>query len=695
MKDEAMQTKTQKKSETVRAKAPAQKGGSVKQTGQHTGKGKTSGKAASPQPKSAQKETASDAASRPAAKSKRNSAKKKAASDPTTTDRHRQSRKGGKTSAENQAEVSWNEKGTSLKVKPAALKQEAEALAATEQSAPIEHPQREAERASLPLLVGKEERKILPAPPPTLSLPESTRGTEETGEWVSPTQYKLRYAEIKPPSVPPATKEEPTVPEPQYELRKKQRVEEITRTVQVSIEEVEEKMQEPTEAEDEFEPEESLGRRLGRGAARGAFGLLKWLLLVVFLVAVIAGCGVAWLYRGATPDLIPQFTVTLAGQELQPNAYEWNVPVVANHFVRSYSKDDSKKAQELEQVLEKGHPALGILPSGYENTVTLYDAQGAVLYEGAASGFESYVFTENGAYTLELKIRIPEENMTGSAGVYGEQTYRVRFSVKLRASVRLNRASIPQGEIAAVRVSGALDSEVPVLETALPHTAFVQTDAGWIAWLAIAREQPAENYEIRVHSQGYEETLNLRVSARDWGFRDYNRKSELTDPWIGPEDTSPEIEALLDVADETLYWKGSGFVQPFLSSITVTLPYGTTEYVGRTAEEKETGDGTGRTCENIVVTSKKGEELISPAAGRVLLAENLGGTALKTVVVEHGGGLKSIFYDLRTIEVKAGDLVKQGQTLGTINKKTVAEARLGRVAVEPLTIWRGQCDAMR
>ena len=79
----------------------------------------------------------------------------------------------------------------------------------------------------------------------------------------------------------------------------------------------------------------------------------------------------------------------------------------------------------------------------------------------------------------------------------------------------------------------------------------------------------------------------------------------------------------------------------------------------------------------------------------MLLAEDLGGTAGNTLVIEHGGGVKSIFYNLRTLQVDAGDTVGIGEQIATTNAVTIGEVRIGEVPVDPLPIWRGLCDAMR
>ena len=96
-----------------------------------------------------------------------------------------------------------------------------------------------------------------------------------------------------------------------------------------------------------------------------------------------------------------------------------------------------------------------------------------------------------------------------------------------------------------------------------------------------------------------------------------------------------------------------------------------------------------------MVETRWGDTIISPADGRVLLAGDLGGTAGNTIVIEHGCGVKTIFFGLGSVGVKAGDMVEQGESIGTTVTRTIVEVRVGDVAVEPLSILRGENAALQ
>ena len=97
-------------------------------------------------------------------------------------------------------------------------------------------------------------------------------------------------------------------------------------------------------------------------------------------------------------------------------------------------------------------------------------------------------------------------------------------------------------------------------------------------------------------------------------------------------------------------------------------------------------------------TGRQGIKIETPAAencGKIDLAEDLGGDYGITLVIDHGAGVRTIFYGLSDIDIKAGQQVKQGQTLATCGKTTVVEMRIGTVPIDPIAVWRGQCNGLK
>ena len=530
----------------------------------------------------------------------------------------------------------------------------------SEKSAPEQPPAQEAEKPARDEPSAQEPEGKAPAP-------------DEPAEQKAPEPDKP----AEPPEAPAETEEQ------------RRRTAEMTRTVQLSIEKLMAAL--PAEPAPETD-EEAAAPTMGQRVLSGVWGLCKWLLLVLAFVAVVAGVGIGWLYSGATEDMLPEVAASFAGQTLETAAYDWRVPVVGDWFKRSYAKQLTREPQQLDEV-QTASVSLSIQADQCESRLVVEDAEGETVFDGAGEEFVTFEFTENGDYTAELTVYRTETGLSHEAGVSGSQTYRFAFTVNLRPSFRLNTTAVQQGGVAVVRVSGV--SETPVLTTELTATPFYEGQSGWIAYLPIEVNRPTGKYTIQLQAGAFTQEYTLTVRQTSASARDYSWRSELTTPYLSAEETPAEVQALLTVADPEMAWAEGGFVQPFPSTIEVTLPFGTTEYVGRTVSQRQAGTGTGRTATNAVISSERGGALIAPANGRVLLAEDLGGTAGNTLVIEHGGGVKSIFYNLRALQVDAGDTVGIGEQIATTNAVTIGEVRIGEVPVDPLPIWRGLCDAMR
>lgn len=486
------------------------------------------------------------------------------------------------------------------------------------------------------------------------------------------------------------------------------RISDMTRTVQLSIEQIMAQVDEEIPDADEDAPAEenaegddtSDGEEdsapLATGLQSGLSGIAKWLLLVLFIVLVISGCGVAWLYGNATPDMVPRIEVTFDGQAVEPAAYKWKVPVVGNLFKRTYADTLSSTPVALEETVDQVSPDFTVSPSGYRDELTVTDSTGATVYEGDTKDFAAFRFAANGAYTAELTVYSDASKVPGETTVTGSQTWRFTFTVGIEPSIQLSSEKVTQGSALAVRVGETMDGQPPVLTTKLENPGFFPSGTGWVCYIPIPWNAAAGTQELTVQAGGYTKTFEVEIQAEEWQYKDYYSDSQLTAPYIGTKDLPATVQNLFKTGADTLAWSNSGFVQPFLNSLDVRLAFGTTEYVGRSYSERDTNTGAGgRTATNVVLNTSSGESLIAPADGTVLLAQDLGGDLGYTLVIDHGAGVKSIFYDLRDVSVKKGDTLTQGQKLGTCGRITVAEMRIGTVPIDPVQVWRGQCNALR
>ena len=489
---------------------------------------------------------------------------------------------------------------------------------------------------------------------------------------------------------------------------KEKRAADMTRTLQITIEQIMQESEkreqaqaapmpaapEPLPEETADEPEDEVASTAVEILHSIAKGVSKWLLLVVLFVAVIAGSGVAWLYRSATPDMIPQIEVSFAGQEPPVSAYNWKIPVVGHIFRRTYKQTVSAKPTALALDVEDLTPRLRVAPVDYTTSFTVTDAAGQEVYNGTAEGFSAFRFTANGDYTAKLVVT-REKEYADETEVIGSETRLFSFTVARSPSLRISPARSLPGTVAAVCAGKTLDGKQPQLQTSLPHTEFMQTANGWVCYLPLAWDAQPGSYEVVVTADGFIKPLVLTVAAAERPYADYYNNSQLCAYYIGEDDMPAAVKACLPGATVLPQWRDTGFAEP-IADYKTQLSFGMTEYVGRPKTERDTNPGTGgRTSVNVVLSTAKRGVLTAPAAGRILLADELPDPYGNTLVIDHGSGLLSIFYGLQELEIKHGDEVEQGQELAKAYRITIAEMRLMGVPIDPEPVWQNRSDALK
>lgn len=475
----------------------------------------------------------------------------------------------------------------------------------------------------------------------------------------------------------------------------------MTRTVQLSVEQITANMDIPAgentdTSSDDDAAEDDTPATMGDVVRSGVTGMARWLLLVVVFVLVVAGIGVAYLYRSATPDMLPSISVTFAGQTLEPSAYKWHVPVIGNWFKRTYAETYSSVPAVLEAPISTLSPDITISSTNYATQLTVTDANKETVFEGTLSEFSGYCFDETGTYTAKLVASVTGSRAAGAADITGSETWLFTFDIAIEPSVYLSENTIEQGGVAAIRVTGSYEDDAPTLTTTLKNQGFIQSSNGWVCYLPIPWNAALGTETIDVQVGRYSTTLYLKVTDGEFSYKDYSSQSQRATPYIGQDDAPAKVSKLFTAAPTGISWADAGFVQPFLNRLNTTLTFGATEYVGRRYSERSTNTGAGgRTSTNVILSTTRGELVIAPASGKIDLAEDLGGDYGITLVIDHGAGVRTIFYGLSDIDIKAGQQVKQGQTLATCGKTTVVEMRIGTVPIDPITVWRGQCNGLK
>lgn len=404
----------------------------------------------------------------------------------------------------------------------------------------------------------------------------------------------------------------------------------------------------------------------GNGFFRAVLHVLVWVMLVALFTAALVCAVVYYLYDGTDATKLPNLPVTFEAQTLEQCGYEWTLPVLGNRLTRSLSATPTTALQQLPPTAS-AHPAICV-PAGTEAELVIENAAGEVVFEGDMAAYEGFALPGAGDYAAQI-ILTSDGTAKGATGRY---LYRFAFSVQAQPVLQLSAARAKGGDVVGVRLMGSLCATPPRLETDLCATAtFVADGDDWIAFLPVSLAAWAGDYPITAWVNGTETTATLNIYARSTTDRKAARSSL---PYL--ETPCDALQPILEICDPERYW--GSFAQPVS---------------GKVLRDFAAIDTAKTQSQHIAFSVRNGTAVTAPAAGRVVLAENIGGQCGNTLVIEHGCGLKSIFYRLQSLDVAEGDSLILGDVVGSTGSQIICEMRLHGVPISPWSVWRNQGGA--
>ena len=402
--------------------------------------------------------------------------------------------------------------------------------------------------------------------------------------------------------------------------------------------------------------------------------LLLWLigvaLGVVVLLAAVLGVSYSFTSEGAKPASEVQF----AGQELEPNGWCWQVPLLGGQVDKVFASPRTLTVQKL-GVLYDAHPAFA-LPEWYSyGPLTITDSAGNVVFEGTAATYDDFLFPANGGYKAELTVwRLPENMLAtqfegGSTGELrqdvrlekpakpiGWYNYSFRFTLQASAEVELSAERMEQGGTVAAAFTGMVGETAPTVETDLGNVQAVRLGSGWRAYIPAAYNAAAGAHEVTFTVGGETVVKKITVIPKDFGTVEI--------------EAEPEASEAANTEFRNAVWPL--YEQPAL------VDFGQT---------KVTGGKQGSKSNSTKLYTIPGDPCRAPANGVVVLARDLALTG-NTVVIDHGCGLRSYLYGLDALSVSEGQSVERGQAVGALGEDLTMDFKLGSKSINPWLLFQ-------
>lgn len=390
---------------------------------------------------------------------------------------------------------------------------------------------------------------------------------------------------------------------------------------------------------------------------------ILWLVMVLVMIAVLLGAAAAFLYSRTGEDSLPQEPVTFGDAALEPNGWDWVVPVLGDAVNKTYQSPTNLTVQKLGTFTDQV-PQF-VLPGWVTRAEITITAPDGTAWYGDAETCNTYTYASNGTYEIELTAWHQKKEPSGDAE--GWYAYRASYTMQLAPTVTLSAERASQGSVVALQLSGILDGE-PSLETDLGSVWFRKTASGYMGYIPVTYNAESGDHTLTLTCGSLTRELTLTVSKTEYG----NVTTEASEESGGAEEFRNAIWPLYTTGEGEKYWSGA-FLRPSTSA--VRCPYGAVYMV----DGQRSGQSTGLTYD-----APAGETVTAPQSGKVVFAGTLTLTG-GTVVIDHGCGVKSYLFGLETVSAQQGQTVAPGDAVGTAGDShdLIYELRIGNKSVDP------------
>lgn len=224
--------------------------------------------------------------------------------------------------------------------------------------------------------------------------------------------------------------------------------------------------------------------------------------------------------------------------------------------------------------------------------------------------------------------------------------------------ISLSSNEVFQGDMLTLTATSLVDPVISIDIDFQPK--FFEDAGGHTAFLPISYKLSAGNYSLTVTAENFEKTLEFTVKEYDFDIQNMYIDQSIADSTVNDANADWELYVAMkpvkELSDNKLYYTDS-FIRPVELEGEITTEYGMIRYVN--------DEPTSSRHSGIDIAVPQGTPVLATNSGRVILSQFLQMTG-NTVVIEHGFGLKSIYYHMSELSVAVDDIVERGQEIGKV-----------------------------
>ena len=252
--------------------------------------------------------------------------------------------------------------------------------------------------------------------------------------------------------------------------------------------------------------------------------------------------------------------------------------------------------------------------------------------------------------------------------------------------VQLSSAVIAQGDLGLIRVRMSAEETPQVRWMNKDVPLARQNGTDWVGFLGVDLKAEPGPYRVAVRAlpSGLERDLKIKVVERDYGVRNLTLPKKMVD--LDPETLSRAkkeakiMKALWRAPARVPRWRGA-FLKPVPGD--VVGPFGRRSVINKQPRSPHSG---------VDLRGEKGTAVRAINHGKVVFTGDHFFSGL-SLVIDHGGGIQSMYFHLDKITVKEEQVVEKGDVIGQVGSTGRATGphlhwgiRINGARVDPLRL---------
>lgn len=226
--------------------------------------------------------------------------------------------------------------------------------------------------------------------------------------------------------------------------------------------------------------------------------------------------------------------------------------------------------------------------------------------------------------------------------------------------LELSRTFVEQSGIAVAKVTGMPAGKKPAGSFLLKQVSFFPYLDSWMAILGVDAKRDPGTYSFIVDmGQGGEETREIRVTKRDFPVTKLAVTPELEERGYTPDTIAVNIAT---VENRALQEVLEDYSPIFYAAQEFTYPLDVISDVGAYGNIRQSGDISLQHL-GVDLDAAVGTRVYSINTGKVVLSRDFVNYG-KTLVIDHGFGIYSLYLHLNDAAVSLGQSVLRGQVIG-------------------------------